>query len=40
LTKLFVRKNRSGPVWDVDLKFEKQFQKFISVDNRHDDNYM
>jgi len=40
LTKLFLRKNRSGPIWDVDLKFQKEHQRFISVDTEHDDTYM
>jgi replicative DNA helicase len=40
LTTVFIRKNRSGPVWSVDLKFEKKFQKFVEIDNTHDQNYM
>jgi replicative DNA helicase len=35
ITTIFVRKNRNGPVWQADLKFEKKYQKFYDIDNQH-----
>jgi replicative DNA helicase len=32
VTNIFIRKNRNGPVGQVDLKFEKKYQKFYDVD--------
>ncbi len=34
ITNIFIRKNRNGPVGQVDLKFEKKFQKFYDVDTQ------
>jgi replicative DNA helicase len=32
VTSIFIRKNRNGPIGHVDLKFEKQQQKFYEMD--------
>lgn len=32
VTSLFIRKNRNGPVWQVDLKFEKKHMKFYEIE--------
>jgi replicative DNA helicase len=32
VTSIFIRKNRNGPIGQVDLKFEKQHQKFYELD--------
>lgn len=32
VTNVFIRKNRNGPTGQVDLKFEKQHQKFYEMD--------
>jgi replicative DNA helicase len=32
VTSIFIRKNRNGPIGQVDLKFEKQQQKFYELD--------
>jgi replicative DNA helicase len=32
VTNIFIRKNRNGPVGQVDLKFEKKYQKFYDVE--------
>lgn len=34
-TNLFIRKNRNGPVGQIDLRFEKQHQKFYEIDTAH-----
>lgn len=36
VTNIFVRKNRNGPVGQVDLKFEKKFQRFYDVENQRE----
>jgi replicative DNA helicase len=33
VTSVFIRKNRNGPTGQVDLKFEKQHQKFYEIEN-------
>ncbi|MDD2565374.1 MAG: replicative DNA helicase [Candidatus Gracilibacteria bacterium] len=33
ITSIFVRKNRNGPVGQVDLRFEKKFMRFYDVAN-------
>lgn len=35
VTSVFVRKNRSWPVWSCDLMFQKQYQKFVEIDQNH-----
>lgn len=35
VTSIFVRKNRSWPVWSCDLMFQKNFQKFVEIDRNH-----
>ncbi len=32
ITNVFVRKNRNGPVWQIDLRFEKKFMKFYDIE--------
>jgi replicative DNA helicase len=32
ITSLFIRKNRNGPVWQVDLKFEKKHMRFYEIE--------
>lgn len=36
VTSIFIRKNRSGPVWTCDLKFEKQYQRFVEITKQFD----
>lgn len=38
VTDIFIRKNRSWPVWAVELLFEKQFQKFVEMPNSPNEN--
>jgi replicative DNA helicase len=33
VSSVFIRKNRNGPTGQVDLKFEKQHQKFYEIEN-------
>lgn len=35
VTDIFIRKNRNGPIGNVELMFEKNNQKFIEIDNTH-----
>ena len=35
LTHIFIRKNRNGPVGQIELKFDNKFMKFREVDNQH-----
>jgi replicative DNA helicase len=35
VTNVFIRKNRNGPTGQVDLRFEKQHQKFYEMDKWH-----
>jgi replicative DNA helicase len=35
ITNVFVRKNRNGPVGQVDLRFEKKYMKFYDLDTTH-----
>lgn len=40
ITNLFIRKNRNGPVGQVDLKFEKQHMRFYEIEQReHQEQY-
>jgi len=32
VTDLFIRKNRNGPTWSVQLMFQKNNQKFVEMD--------
>jgi replicative DNA helicase len=36
ITKILIRKHRNGPTDDVDLYFDRQKQKFFSLDKKHD----
>ncbi len=40
ITNVFIRKNRNGPTGQVDLKFEKQHQKFYELEKSRDKQYM
>jgi replicative DNA helicase len=31
VTDIFIRKNRNGPTWHVELMFQKTNQKFIEI---------
>lgn len=33
ITEVFMRKNRSWPVWTIELMFNKNSQKFTQVEN-------
>ena len=35
ITNIFVRKNRNGPVGQIDLKFEKKYMRFYDLDREH-----
>ena len=35
VTSIFIRKNRSWPVWSCDLMFQKHYQKFVEIDQQH-----
>ncbi len=39
MTSVFIRKNRNGPTGQVDLKFEKQHQKFYEIEKSQAPNY-
>jgi len=39
ITNIFVRKNRNGPVGQIDLKFEKQFMRFYDLDREHSQSF-
>ena len=39
ITNIFVRKNRNGPVGQIDLKFEKQFMRFYDIDREHSQSF-
>ncbi|MDD2486843.1 MAG: replicative DNA helicase [Candidatus Gracilibacteria bacterium] len=39
ITNIFVRKNRNGPVGQIDLKFEKKFMKFYDIDKQHSEEF-
>ncbi len=32
VTDIFIRKNRNGPIWNVELMFQKNNQKFIEIE--------
>ena len=32
MTDIFVRKNRNGPIGNVELMFNKNNQKFVTID--------
>jgi len=32
VTDLFIRKNRNGPIWSVQLMFQKNNQKFVEIE--------
>lgn len=33
ITDIFIRKNRNGPIWSVQLMFQKKNQKFVEIEN-------
>ena len=33
ITDIFIRKNRNGPIWSVQLMFQKNNQKFVEIEN-------
>jgi replicative DNA helicase len=39
VTNVFIRKNRNGPTGQVDLKFEKQHQKFYEIERSRDADF-
>lgn len=39
VTNIFIRKNRNGPTGQVDLKFEKQHQKFYEIERTRDGDF-
>lgn len=39
MTDLFIKKHRNGPTGGVELRFENEKQRFISVDTRHEDPF-
>jgi len=38
VTDITVRKNRNWPVWEIELMFEKNNQKFIEIERKIEDN--
>ena len=32
ITEIFMRKNRSGPIWTIELMFQKNNQKFVQIE--------
>jgi replicative DNA helicase len=34
ITDILIRKNRNWPIWNIELMFNKNNQKFYAVDNR------
>ena len=39
VTNIFIRKNRNWPTGQVDLKFEKQHQKFYEIERSRDGEF-
>lgn len=39
VTNIFIRKNRNGPTGQVDLKFEKQHQKFYEIERSREGDF-
>lgn len=39
VTNVYIRKNRNGPTGQVDLKFEKQHQKFYEIERSRDGDF-
>lgn len=39
LTDIFIKKHRNGPTGGIELRFENEKQRFISVDSRHKDPF-
>ncbi|HET9098671.1 MAG TPA: replicative DNA helicase [Candidatus Saccharimonadales bacterium] len=39
LTDLFIKKHRNGPTGGVELRFENEKQRFISIDYKHDNPF-
>ena len=39
VTNIFIRKNRNGPTGQVDLKFEKQHQKFYEIERTRSNDF-
>lgn len=37
MTDILIRKNRNWPVWSIELKFEKKYQKFYEVEKQRQD---
>lgn len=40
VTDIFIRKNRNGPIWNIELMFKKENQKFLTIEkNIHSDEF-
>ena len=39
VTNVYIRKNRNGPTGQVDLKFEKQHQKFYEIERARGNDF-
>jgi replicative DNA helicase len=37
MTDVLIRKNRNWPVWNIELKFEKKYQKFFEVERQREE---
>ena len=37
MTDVLVRKNRNWPVWNIELKFEKKYQKFFEIEKQREE---
>jgi replicative DNA helicase len=37
MTDVLVRKNRNWPVWNIELKFEKKYQKFFELERQREE---
>ncbi len=36
VTDILIRKNRSWPIWNIELMFQKDNQKFLEIDKKHE----
>lgn len=39
ITDILIRKNRNWPIWNIELMFEKNKQKFVSIDRNSSNNF-
>jgi replicative DNA helicase len=40
VTDILIRKNRNGPIWNIELMFQKNNQKFVQIEKNMQSEYM